>query len=331
MRLGMQVYALFLILMVGLRYEVGGDWGNYIPILERARDQTLEDGLMPTGDPAYGVLNWIGANIVGGIFFVNLVCATIFSYGLISFVRTSHRPWLAVCVAVPYLVIVVTMGYTRQGVAIGLAMLALAALERGRVFVFGTWIVAAALFHKSALILMPLAVFSGRKTFPNLVGISIAGTLFFLLLLYEHIESLVSGYITEGYGSSGAGTRVAMNALPAMVFLLLRGKMCLTDAQRYFWVWMSVGALAFVVLLVVSPSSTAVDRIALYWIPLQLFVWSRLPETLGRTSATKRQWVLAVVLYSGLVQYTWLNFADNRLSWVPYRFYPWEWVSTGGN
>jgi hypothetical protein len=93
------------------------------------------------------MLNWFGANVVGDIYLVNLVCAVIFAYGLIAFARTSPRPWLSVCVAVPYLVIVVTMGYTRQGVAIGLAMLALAALDRGSVLGFGFFIVVASLFH----------------------------------------------------------------------------------------------------------------------------------------------------------------------------------------
>ena len=48
----------------------------------------------------------------------------------------------------------------------------------------------------------------------------------------------------------------------------------------------------FVVLLVVSPSSTAVDGVALYWIPLQLFVMSRLPNALGLREGKNAIWVL---------------------------------------
>ena len=50
------------------------------------------------------------------------------------------------------------MGYSRQGVAIGLAMLGLAALSQKSNLRFVAWIVVATLFHKSAFILLPLAM-----------------------------------------------------------------------------------------------------------------------------------------------------------------------------
>lgn len=47
------------------------------------------------------------------------------------FARSQPDPWLAVLVAVPYLVIVVAMGYSRQAVAIGILLAGLGRLERG--------------------------------------------------------------------------------------------------------------------------------------------------------------------------------------------------------
>jgi hypothetical protein len=57
-------------------------------------------------------------------------------------------------------------------------------------------------------------------------------------------------------------------------------------------------------------------------IPLQLFVWSRLPEVLGRSNAAKAVWVYAVVAYSATVQMIWLLFAAYASEWLPYQFYP---------
>ena len=93
--------------------------------------------------------------------------------------------------------------------------------------------------------------------------------------------------------------------------------------ERIFWTWMSLGALAFVGLLVVSPFSTAVDRVALHWIPLQLFVLSRLPDVLGRRNGKNAFWVRAVVAYSAAVLSVWLFFAKTAFAWQPYQFYPW--------
>jgi hypothetical protein len=320
------LFAFLLVMVVGFRHEVGGDWSAYLQLLVTVVDQTWFEGMMNGGDPAYGLLTWIAANFGGGIYLVNLVCGLVFVAGLMVFVRSSPQPWLAMCVAVPYLVIVVAMGYTRQGVAIGLAMFGLVALSQGRIYKFAAWLILAALFHKSALILLPLAVFSGRKKWGSLLGVFLVGVLMFMLLIAELADFLLAGYINAEYASSGAGIRVAMNALPAALFLIFRNRFDLTPSQKSFWVWMSLCALSFIPLLAVSPSSTAVDRVALYWIPLQLFVWSRLPQAMGQRAGTQRQWLAVVLVYSFAVQFVWLFYAEHSVLWLPYQFYPWVWL-----
>ncbi|MGV8804908.1 MAG: EpsG family protein [Polaromonas sp.] len=311
-----------LVLMIGLRHEVGGDWGNYLRILNTATGVSLKEALSQS-DPAYSFLNWVAAKSGLGVYLVNSVCATFFAWGLVVFCRTQPRPWLAMVVAVPYLVTVVAMGYSRQGVAIGVAMLGLVALGQGQVLRFMLWLVLAAMFHKSALILMPLAVLAGtkRRIF-TLFWVAVAASLLFVLLLQESVEGLSRSYVEAQLESSGAAIRVAMNALPAAVFLLLRKRFQLAPAQRSFWTWMALGALAFVVLLELSPSSTAVDRVALYWIPLQMFVWSRLPDALSQRSSKKTKWVFAVIAYSASVLFVWMSFGAHATAWLPYQFYP---------
>jgi hypothetical protein len=124
--------------------------------------------------------------------------------------------------------------------------------------------------------------------------------------------------------SSGAFIRVMMNALPAGIFLLFRQRFALSDAAQGFWTWMSLGALLFLPALALSPSSTAVDRVALYWIPIQIFVWSRLPQALGIGPKSERLLRQAVVAYSLAVLLVWLLFGDHAFAWLPYKFYPWE-------
>ena len=80
---------------------------------------------------------------------------------------------------------------------------------------------------------------------------------------------------------------------------------------------MSVFALASVAWLLISSLSTAVDRVALYLILLQLFVFARLPNVLGRGRSI-RMWVTAVVVYYAAVLLLWLNFAIHAFAWVPY-------------
>jgi hypothetical protein len=313
-----------LTLMIGLRFEVGGDWFNYIEHIESAAQESFTESL-ERKDPAYATLNWFGANWFGNIYLINTVCAVFFCLGLIKFSRAQPRPWLALVIAVPYLVTVVAMGYSRQGVAIGLGMLGLVALIEGRVLQFVLWIALAATFHKSAVILLGMTIFmrEGRRLV-NLLGIGVAGAALYGLLLMESIDALQEGYLEAGYQSSGALVRVAMNALPGLTFLVFRSRFQLAPEQQSFWTGMSALALGFVGLLVISPSSTAVDRVALYLIPLQLFVWSRLPDALGRPGKPNTLWVSAVIGYSMTVHFVWLVFSDYSWTWLPYRFYWWE-------
>ena len=325
-RLSFKLYFMLLLLLVGWRHQVGGDWLTYLPMIEDALQQSFAKAMTQRGDTAYSALTWLSAHAGAGIYGVNLVCAVVFAYGLMVFCQNSTRPWLSLAVAVPYLVIVVSMGYTRQGVAIGLVMLGLVALDKGNLVKFLAWVVVAALFHKTALILIPLAIFAGSKYWVALAGVLLTVVLLFFLLLAEYVDHLVAGYITDQMASSGAAIRIAMNAVPALVFLVFRNRFGLTDAQRIFWTWMSLGGLAFIGLLVVTPSSTAVDRVALYWIPLQLYVWSRWPAAMARTHNTQLPWVFGVLLYSLSVQSVWLFYADHSWAWLPYQFYPWVWL-----
>jgi hypothetical protein len=311
-----------LTLFIGLRHEVGGDWFNYIPYLTRAEGLSLSE-VVAWGDPGYNALNWLFASQSWGIYGVNLVSAAIFSAGLVLFCRAQPRPWLALCLAIPYLVIVVAMGYSRQGVAIGFMMPGLLALEQGRLRLFLASMAAAATFHSTALVMLAFVV-------PAVPGCSLTMRAIRLLLLLivggalvqtflaARVEGLVDGYIEAEYQSEGAAIRVAMNLLPGVLLLLWPKRFALTSQQLRLWRSMAFTALGCAVALVLLPSnSTAVDRIALYVIPLQLVVGSRLPSTqlLGLSPA---QLMVSVLGFCLAVEFVWLNFATHASGWLPY-------------
>lgn len=313
-----------LTLVIGLRHEVGGDWDNYLPYIEAAQWLTLEEAIFKS-DPGYALLNWIGANWGGGIYLVNTICGLLFSLGLLAFCRQLPRPWLALAIAMPYLVLVVAMGYSRQGVALGIAMWGLALLERGQLWRFILAIVLAGLFHKSAVALILIALASRTKNkFLTAIAIAGFGVGLYILLLADAVEALRVGYLDAEYQSSGAGVRVAMNALPGIIFLWFRKRFVLTLEQRQLWTYMAWASIGFIGLLFASPSSTAVDRVALYLIPLQLFVWSHFPDAIGRLGQRNLLAVFIVLSFYSTVLFVWLFFAVHRHGWIPYKFLPFE-------
>ena len=312
---------LLLALMVGLRHQVGGDWRSYEMHYLTTMGAPLQE-VLEQSDPGYYLIVWLATKVNGGVYLVNLVCAALFSLGLVAFCRQQPRPWLALAVAVPYMVLVLGMGYTRQGVALGLTMLGLVWLARRSTLQFVLLVALAATFHKSAVLLVPLAALATpRNRLWTVLWVGVSTILLYEVLLADSVDELFTGYVKAQYQSEGAAVRIAMNTLPAALLLLLRKRFVWPVAERNLWTMMALAALITVGVLVVSPSSTAVDRVALYLIPLQLYVFARLPDLIGQGSK-RRNWVLAVVVYYALVLFVWLNFASHAGSWLPYQFYP---------
>jgi len=312
----------FLTLLLGLRNDVGGDWQNYLPYLQQVTGLSLAEVLQKT-EPGYALLNWLAIQWGGGVFFVNTVCGLIFAIGLLAFCRAQPRPWLALTIAFPYLVVVVAMGYSRQGVAIGLEMLALLALQRDRLLLFLGWIALAATFHRTVLVLLvlPASTLSGSLRFSQLIRLAllaVAGYGLYTSILAPDLDYYIKGYLDTGYQSQGALIRVALCLLPALLFLANRRLFRLPPDQMRIWSLLSLLAVAAAIGLATVASSTSVDRLALYLIPLQILIGNRLPET-RLFGLSPVAWNQYLVLFSLAVLLVWLLFAKHAQYWLPYR------------
>src|SRR5688500_2397202 len=80
--------ALLVALAIGLRFEVGADWKTYRFLFSYAGYADLTR-VLAFGDPGYQLLNWAVQRIGGEIWFVNLVCGSVFAYGLFRFARAQ--------------------------------------------------------------------------------------------------------------------------------------------------------------------------------------------------------------------------------------------------
>lgn len=315
------VVGVFLILMIGLRYQVGTDWGAYVRMFERIGYLEFANAVaLHTSEPAYGLLNWVAQKLQLGIWAVNLTCAAIFTWGLLQLARRQPRPWLALVVALPFLVIVVGMGYSRQSAALGLFMLALVALENRRSSKAIMLIVIAATFHTSALVTLPLIALSyARNRLESGLLLLVAAVIGYYTLIVPRFGRYSYGYIDQTYEAEGALVRLTMNLIPALIFLAARRLFDLDPVQKTLWRNIALIAVLSFALLFVVGSAVVLDRLALYIIPIQLFVLSRLPGPFTRSAGSSLLLTLLIVAYSAAVQYTWLNYANHAKYWRPYQ------------
>lgn len=306
-------------LMVGLRFEVGGDWFNYVEIYDSIFYLPLQSALSFT-DPAYAALNWLSAQVNLGIWPINLVCGSLLMGGFGRLAWRQPNPALAVLVGVPYLIIVVAMGYTRQAAAIGIICFGLADLSERHIMRFVVIVGIAALFHKSAVLILPISlvpIFRRNFLFGALGSILFLGL--FVLLLRDSSDALVANYVQSNYDSQGAAIRISMNVLAALIFLFMKNQISMPYFQKSFWTTSSLLAILSVGGLAIASASAGIDRISLYLIPLQVVTFSRLPYTLGTKYRALPSVLLAVIGYSFAVQFVWLNYATNAQEWLPFR------------
>ncbi len=306
----------FLTVIIGFRYKVGLDWSNYMVHYNAMDGLELKEALKH-GDPGHSFLNWLSYKWNLGIYGINVIYGAIFTVGLIRFSKQQPYPWLTMVVAVPYLLIVVAMGYSRQGVAIGLFLLAITYLNKGRFKTYIVLILIAALFHKTAILLLPLGVFLyGKNLWLRVIMIIpiIYGA--WDLLLSKDQEHLWHSYVDKQMQSAGAQIRVAMNLVPALILLKYKKQWKQYFNDYSFWFWIAIGSILSV--FFVSVASTAVDRVALYFIPIQLVVFSRLPYLLKKQINPSTMKIFIIISYA-IVLFVWLNFAVYSQGWQPYR------------
>lgn len=319
--LGWLLLGLMLAGVIGLRYQVGTDWGNYVRgYFDPSASMSLLD-VAVSSDPAFVLLNWLATHIGVGIWVVNLFTGAVFSAGLIRFVRRLPEPLLAFTAAIPYVGIVVAMNYTRQAVAVGFVLWALPHLYDRRLVRYLVFVFIAALFHKSAVIFLPLVALASNR---NKLGLGLvalfSGVIGYVVLLAEYINALFDQYVQSDYSqaSQGAPFRVAMNALPAVVLLLVRRRLRMNPVEQRVWIWISLASVFAMALVFWLP--TAVDRVALYFSPIQFVMASYLPRLITADSRILVR-VVTVTVYAAVL-YVWLNYAANSYAWFPYQFYP---------
>ena len=319
-RPGMALLLFAFVLLIGLRFEVGGDWLAYEDLTAFVRMESLGYSLQ-FGDPGFALLTWLSARTPLGSTGPSLFCGAVLVYALWKFARRQPDPWLAVTAAVPYLLIVVGMGYVRQAAAIGFVMLALIQFENRSLGHFFKWMLLAALFHISSLAVLPLVGLTIVRRQPvAIIPLLIVSALGYFVLLGDRLDRFYEGYVVAQYDSSGALVRLLMNAVPAAIFLAYRKRFPLNDTGRALWSWFSILSLLLVALVAVSPSTTALDRIGLYCIPIQLLVFGNIAPLLAQTVQGQRAIKALAIFFYGAVLFTWLNYADNASFWVPYKF-----------
>ena len=269
---------IILIFLIGFRHEVGADWIDYLGHYNLIKKLNLTEAFLYFNqEPLPILLNWLAGYFNLGVYGINLLYSIVFVIGLFRFASKQQNFWLVIAVSFPYLIMIVSMGYSRQSVAIGLFLLAITFLEERKIYYYSFFVFLAGLFHASAFLLLPLGyiIYGKKNKFVNIVLLLLFLYIAWEVILSSKMDSYMYGYIHKERQSSGGFIRIFMNIFAGLIFLKYRKRWKKYLGSMYkFWLILSIANMFL--LLLVFKFSTAADRIALYFIPIQLFIFSNL-------------------------------------------------------
>lgn len=316
--LALTAFVILYAVVATLRYEIGGDWTAYLGMFERTQIGGVAEAMDQT-EPMFGLVLWASALIGAGIYLPNGLCALLLVIGIVRVATTTREPWLAMVAAVPYLLIVVGMGYVRQAAAIGLICSAVVSLHRGRSLSVAVQLALAVGFHATAVLVVPLFAYAlSNRNQLALIAMVTVGTVFMYFVIVPRLD-VYSNYVDAEFESGGALPRILLSFVPSALLLAFRRNFADWTRSRPVWIGFALlncGALAAYFLF---SASTAVDRVALYLSPIQLVVFGSI---VGLLRASERQIFilrLGVIGVAATVQTVWLVYSTFRTLWVPYK------------
>ena len=310
----------FLSIFIGLRFEIGGDWDIYKNFFLHFNDKNNE--LNFSDYLNHGVIfvfinkiaYYLGIQFVG----VNLLLALIFMHSLSNFIKDSDNRWLALAISVPIIILILAMGYMRQGLAFAFSLYLIKNLENKKLSLAYIYLIFAILSHISAItlsIFILLYVIYYRKYF-QLVALILIPT-FFALLFFDKFSHLFYFYVGSGQHMLALGSvpRSLLLVIVAALFFILKNKyLDMTNYQFFFYKWMSYLIIIMFPFAVIA--SVATDRMLLYLYSLKLALISF--AKLKNVKINIIIFILVSIYFFYLL--VWSFYGVNSLSWLPYNF-----------
>ncbi len=312
------IFVIFLLsIFIGFRNEIGGDWIIYEKFYHTVSNLSFLEIL--NSSPVYVYINKIayytGTQFVG----VNFICALIFMFSLAIFLNNTKNKWLALAISFPIIILILGMGYTRQGLAFSFSLFLIKNLEDKKLFKSLIFIILSILSHKSALFicsfLLFLSLWYHRKYFYLLISVLIP--IFFIYLFWYHFKHLFHFYAGSGQHmfSYGSLPRSLLILFVAILFIINKKKF--TNMNEYqIFIYTTFASMIIFLFPFSITTSIVVDRLLLYLYPLKL-VFIAFADLKDKTIRIIIFIISSVYFFYLII---WISFGKNSFSWIPYKF-----------
>lgn len=312
------ILVIFLLtIFIGFRNEIGGDWIHYEKFYYNIPNLNFNSIINSSLVYVYinQISHYLGTQIIG----VNFICAIFFMLSLSIFLNNTENKWLALAISFPIIIIILGMGYTRQGLAFSFSLLLIKALEDKNLLKSIIYIILSVLSHKSALFISSFLLFLFFWYHKKYIFIllSILIPIFFAILFWNYYKHLVYFYAGVGQHmfSYGSLPRSLLILFFGIFFIIYKKKFKNMSGYQIF-VYTAFSYMIIFLFPLSVITSIAADRILFYLYPLKL-VFMSFANLKDKTIK-----LITFILSSTYLLYliTWISFGKNSSSWVPYKF-----------
>ena len=329
--------ALFFIIFIGLRYEIGCDWTEYQKMFEKYGPLNIIEIIKRSlfEKHIYGIYQEFGhlliTKISKNIYILNLIYSILFSLPLFYFCSTLKRSYFSLLISYPYYIVVVGMGPIRQAACISFLMISIILISKKRYYINFFLTIFSLLIHQFSILFNGL-IFS--TLFTKIKKIKFSRKIIFLLILlslifFYGLPSIINKvylYFTMYKKIDQDGKLLMspaksaillwiMNFVPSIIYLTNKRKFKLTNQLNSIF---TSFCITEIMLLPIALFQSLVGyRLLLYIFPTSIYITSVIPD-LNLLNIKKNYMVKILISIAFISLIIWLKFAYHASCWVPY-------------
>ena len=306
-------------LFISFAYKTGGDSFVY---MEKFSQDFSDIGMGYFLNQIFIFFEFFHLDYLTFRFFVTFI----FMVGILNFIKDFKHIHFYIVLMFPIVFLVYSMGFLKQGLALTVFLNFLTTKGKFRYFL----LITAPLIHNSAVILFLLYIcvfFYTKKLIINKLGIlflSIA--LIFLLIFffnyYQNFFIFYKNYINNSLNSSGSVLRSTILLLFAIIFLSIKNLFLMNSRNMQSdEIFVFFNILSWIVIILYPLCfffSTPIDRIFIYFSPLQFYTIFMLLEVI-KNEKIKFFIMHSLILFYFIYLNMWVLFSSNFRFWENYQ------------
>jgi len=327
--------ALFFIVFIGLRYEIGCDWEQYKQMFEKYNSLSIS-GILKRNLFGEHKLQELGhiliTKVSKNIYILNIIYSTLFSLPLFYFCSKLKSKYFSLLISYPYYIIVVGMGPIRQAACTSFLMLSIIYSSNKKYYRHLFLTIISLLIHQFSIIFNGLIFVSSYTNIRkiklskiNLLIIIIISSIFLFSLpsMIDKIYVYFAYYkkITPDGGMIYPPAKSAIilwiiNFIPSFIFL--KNKKIFNLNNHLKSIFTSFCILEILLLPIILLQSAIGYRLLLYFLPSSIYITSLIPE-INLFNIRKKYTLYFIISIAFVSLIIWLKFAYHSSCWVPYK------------